>query len=228
MSLILPHKVEEIGAPFVVVCEGYGDVCLIDGLLQLNGIENCKVGCPSRTGTGGDGRDFLNRYLSAIAAVAGKSPENPLRGVLVIVDADEAPQRAFELACRALEFAEFGVPEHPFVANNAGGLKVAVYLIPGQDQTGTLEHLLLRSAFGKAPESEACVDSFMNCIGRAPKDTPNIVAKMKMSALLAGSFPQNPWATPGPLLQSSDNDLVPLDSPHFKHLASFIAEFCRE
>jgi len=58
MSHILPHKVDRIEAPFVVACEGYNDVCLIDQLLNQRGITNCRVGCPSRTGVGGQGKDF--------------------------------------------------------------------------------------------------------------------------------------------------------------------------
>jgi hypothetical protein len=155
MSLILPHKVERIESPFIVACEGFGDACLVEQLLQRRQMENCRVGCPSRT-------------------------------------------------------------------------KVAAYLIPGENQTGTLEHLLLQAKFAAEPSDEARVDSFLNCIGKAPLDKPDSLAKMKMSALVAASFPSNPWATVGPLLQSSKNDLVPIDSPHFKPLGDFLAEFCKE
>ena len=70
MSLILPHKVERLDAPYIVACEGFGDVCFVEQLLKIKRIENYRVGCPSRTGVGGDGKDYLNKYLSAIALAA--------------------------------------------------------------------------------------------------------------------------------------------------------------
>ena len=228
MSYILPHKVERIDAPFVVACEGFGDVCLAEQLLKIKRIENCRVGCPSRTGVGGDGKDYLNKYLSAIALAANNDTVRMLRGLLVVVDADDSPQKAFDIACSALRYAEYPVPDSASTLKEENGIKTAIYLIPGVNEPGTLEHLLLRSAFDKAPTAQACVDTLLECIGRAPIDKPNAVAKMKMSALVAASFPKNPWATPGPLLQSSDNDLIPLDSPHFKHLADYLANFCTE
>src|ERR1019366_10075336 len=107
MSWILPHKVQTIDFPYVVACEGFGDVCLVDQLLQLKGITNCATGCPSRTGVGGDGKDFLNRYLSAISLAANSGAATMLRGILLVVDADESPINAFNSSCSALQYAEF-------------------------------------------------------------------------------------------------------------------------
>jgi hypothetical protein len=146
----------------------------------------------------------------------------------VVVDADDSPKEAFDLACLALRYAEYPVPDSAFSLKVENGFRTAIYLIPGVNESGTLEHLLLRSAFDKAPTAQACVDTLLECIGKTPIDKPNAVAKMKMSAFVAASFPKNPWATPGPLLQSSDNDLIPLDSIHFKHLGDFLAKFCEE
>jgi hypothetical protein len=228
MNYILPHKVERIESPFIVACEGFADVCLIEQLLTLRSTENCRVGCPSRTGVGGDGKDYLNKYLSAIALAANNDTVPALRGLMVIVDADDAPEKAFDLACSALRFAQYPVPDSAFALKDENGVKTAIYLIPGENETGTLEHLLLRAAFDSSKNSEPCIDSFLDCIGKAPADEPNTLAKMKMSALVAAAFPGNPWATPGPLLQSSRNEIVPIDSIHFKHLADFLAKFCTE
>src|ERR1035438_806935 len=132
MSYILPQKVERIESPFIVACEGYGDVCFVDKLFELKKIENCRVGCPSRTGVGGDGKDFLNKYLSAIALAANNDTVQMLRGLLVVMDADDSHQKAFNLACAALQYAEYAVPDAPFKPLETNGFKVAVYLIPGE------------------------------------------------------------------------------------------------
>lgn len=151
-----------------------------------------------------------------------------LRGLLVIVDADDSPQRAFDTACSALRFAQYPIPGSAFAFMDENGVRTAIYLIPGENETGTLEHLLLRAAFDSSDNSEPCIDSFLDCVGKAPDNEPNTLAKMKMSALVAAAFPSNPWATAGPLLQSGRNEIVPIDSIHFKHLAEFLAEFCTE
>ncbi|MGD0548402.1 MAG: DUF3226 domain-containing protein, partial [Terracidiphilus sp.] len=199
MSLILPQKVERIESPFIVACEGFGDVCLVEQLLKFRQIENCRVGCPSRVGVGGDGKDFLNKYLSAIALTANNEAVSTLQGLLVIVDADDSQQKAFDSACAALGFADYPVPDSPFMPKEENGVRTAIYIIPGENESGTLEHLLLRSAFESSKNNEACVDSFLNCIGKVPADQQNTQAKMRMSALVAASFLSNPWATPGPL-----------------------------
>jgi hypothetical protein len=228
MSHILPHKVERIEAPFVVACEGYNDVCLIDKLIDQCSITNCRTGCPSRTGVGGEGKDYLGQYLSAIDFAAAKDTQRTMRGLLLIVDADESPDKAFSAACNALRFAAFPVPDSAFTLIDDNGIRTAIYIVPGVNKEGTLEHLLLRTAFEKTPASEACVDAFLACVDRSTHEKPNTVAKMKMSALVAASFPVNPWATPGMLLQSSKNDLISFDSGHFKHLADFLVGFCTE
>ena len=125
MSWILPHKVERIETPFVIACEGYNDVCLIDKLLGQRGITNCRVGCPSRAGSGGDGKDFLDRYLSALDLVIRKDVRNELRGILLIVDADENPENAFAAACKALRFAQFPVPPSAFTQKEENGVRTA-------------------------------------------------------------------------------------------------------
>jgi hypothetical protein len=228
MSHILPHKVERIEAPFVVACEGYNDVCLIDKLIDQCSITNCRIGCPSRTGVGGEGKDFLGQYLSALDFAARKDTQRTMRGLLLIFDADASPEKAFSAACNALKFAAFPIPDSAFTLKDENGIRTAVYIIPGVNVNGTLEHLLLQAAFDKAPTSKACVDAFLACVGKAPEDRPNCLAKMQMSAFVAASFPANPWATPGMLLQSGKNDLISFDSGHFKHLADFLASFCTE
>jgi hypothetical protein len=228
MSNILPHKVEQIDAPYVVACEGYGDICLISKLLECRGIRNCSVGCPSRTGVGGDGKDYLPKYLDALALAAAKESPQTMKGLLIVIDADKSPQTAFAAACSAFRYAGFVPPDRPFAPKVEQGLKTAVYTIPGPDESGTLEDLLLRSSFEKFPAVGACIDSFLACTGNPMPEDQNTVAKMKMSALVASSHPANPWATPGPLLLSHENKLVPFDSPHFKHLADFLKEFCSE
>ena len=109
----------------------------------------------------------------------------------------------------------------------------AVYLVPGlmlngEQETGTLEDILLRAAFEKNPQFQGCLDTFIGCIGKAPELKSTKKAKMRLSALVGASFPSNPWASVDKLLASSKNELVHIDSIHFKPLDDFLAEFCQE
>src|SRR5579859_490862 len=149
MTFELPQRVTTLSAPFLIACEGYADVRLVDELLQHNQIANCCVGCPSR-----DFASNLPKYLSAIKALLDLQGTS-LRGILVIVDADNSHADSFTQACNALRVADFPVPAQPFVIEG-NAPRVAVYLTPGEGRNGTLEHLLLEAAYLKNPHAEEC------------------------------------------------------------------------
>ncbi|MGA7078160.1 MAG: hypothetical protein WBP70_19265 [Terriglobales bacterium] len=110
------------------------------------------------------------------------------------------------------------------VVQDDKGVKVAVYLVPGKGDSGTLEHLLLRAVFATLPNLEKCLDEFSGCI-KAPKaPNMNVEAKRKMSALSAMFCTENPWCSAN-LMWSDKGNPVPIDSPSFKHLWDFIAAF---
>jgi hypothetical protein len=233
MSQILSIGLKEIKHPFVVVCEGSGDARFVFELLRTRQVENCSVGYPNETDSGSGGKDAIGKYLRAISGWFAAHPEKVLRGILILLDADDNPDSAFELARKALQDVGFLVPGRPFLRALSDGFTSAVYLIPGIKQsgeleTGTLEDVLLKAAFERNPQFQGCLDQFMGCIGKTVDVQPNKQAKMRMSALVGGSFPSNPWASVDRLLASSKNNIVPIDSPHFKHLADFLAEFCTE
>jgi hypothetical protein len=187
---------------------------------------------------GSGGKDAIGRYIDSISNWFSLHSERPLQGILILIDADDDPRSAFGLACKALQDAGLHAPSRAFAcetgeSKEGNPVTVAVYLIPGPMQngvqeTGTLEDILLRAAFEKNPQFEGCLDAFIGCIGKAPELKSNKKAKMRLSALVGASFPSNPWASVDKLLASSKNDLVPIDSIHFKPLGDFLANFCTE
>jgi hypothetical protein len=216
MTLKLPHVVQDIPLPFLIVCDGYSDACLIDEILQHYHISNCNVGCPSDRF-----RPNLPAYLKALKSVMDIRARQ-VQGLLVIVDADESPKSAFNMARKAMRDGGFPAPKNPFTLEDLNP-RVAVYLIPGKDREGTLEHLLLEAAYKKRPKSAKCVEKFLACVGRV-KCSSNKDAKMRLSALVGASCSGNPWASAA-LIWSDKRNPVPINSPCFKQLVSFLRKF---
>ena len=174
MSFLLPRKPETIPLPFVIVCEGHGDACFIDRLLEFNQINNCNIGCPSREGCEDQQGDTdLQRYLAGVSLVMSKT--NPkLQGLLVVVDANDHPNTQFDAAVGALAFAEFPAPSRPFSIETVNGFRVAVFLMPGNGKTGTLENVLLEAALSRTPAFEPCLEAFATCTGVIASSSPGL------------------------------------------------------
>jgi|ERR1039457_5311162 hypothetical protein len=220
---ILPRKVNGIPQPFLVVCEGYGDVCFIDALLGFRHITNCDVGCPSLEGGTGTGRDAIPAYLKSVQTAIQLGKAN-LHGLLVIADANGDATVSFNFMSAALHDATFPVPTGPFTIEG-NPFRVGIFLIPGNGKTGCLEHILWDAAVQRTPELAECVDDFSLCtgghIGAAPS---NKQAKMRMSAIVAAHCMDNPWASPA-LMWSDAGNPVPIDSSCFIELGDFLATF---
>src|ERR1035438_799649 len=159
-SFVLPKPPAALPLPYVIVCEGFGDAVFIDSLLRHHAINNCSIGCPNRdTCKGLPGKTELQQYLGALEFIYKAQKPLPLRGVLVVVDADKKPSSQFSDAKEALEFAEFSpVPEKAFEIYEANGFRVAVFIMPGEGRTGTLEHVFLTAALDGKPELRECLD----------------------------------------------------------------------
>jgi hypothetical protein len=223
MSSILPHEINSIPQPFLVVCEGYGDVRFIDALLEFKKIRNCNVGCPSQKGGFGTGKDAIPSYLKAIQT-AVLSKKALLQGILVIADADEDAADSFNLMVTALTSAKFSAPSAPFSIEGSP-LRVSIFLMPGQGRNGCLEHILWDAAVGKTPTVEQCVKDFSVCTGgHIMAASSNFQAKMKMSAVVAAFCKDNPWASAG-LMWSDAGNPVPIESTRFDEISTFLATF---
>jgi hypothetical protein len=85
--------------PFIAVCEGFGDVCFIAELLEHRNVQLCNVGCPTQRHFG-DGRDAIPAYLKAIS-----TDQKGLKGILVIVDSDDEPEKRFKSMAEGLSEA---------------------------------------------------------------------------------------------------------------------------
>jgi hypothetical protein len=201
-----------------------GDARFVDELLRFKGITNCSVGCPSRqSAKGKTGKDAFPDYLASVQIARGRVDSARLLGLLVIADADANAQGAFKTITTGLGVAAFPAPKAPFSIEEAG-IRVAVYLLPGEGKPGTLEHLLLDAVFAKTPSLPECLDKFSTCTGALSSSKPNQLAKMRMSVLAAAFCEDNPWCSAN-TMWSDDKNPVPINSACFNHIGDFLTEF---
>jgi hypothetical protein len=224
VTFIQPQALDFLPHPFFIATEGIGDARLIDELLQFRGITNCSVGCPSRISSKGKtGKDAFPDYFAAIQTARRRVDSTQLLGLLVVADADANAGEAFGAIRTGLDQAAFPAPDKPF-SIEGNPFRTAVYLLPGEGKTGTLEHLLLDAAFVKAPSLQDCLDDFSTCTGALRSSKPNKLAKMRMSALAAAFCEDNPWCS-AHTMWSDDKNPVPIDSPCFNHIGDFVTRF---
>jgi hypothetical protein len=205
--------------PFVVVCEGHSDVRFVAALLKHRGIGNCNVGCPTSTTAEGDGRSNIPTYIKAIA-----NNKKGLRGIFVVIDADRDPKEAFDFSARALSGPGFPVPDEPFQVHESGGMRTAVFLVPGKDKTGTMEHLFLEAALQKNRDAERCLFEFAKCTKASERWEDNPRAKMQIGALVAAFCHDDPLCSLSWIWNKKFNP-IPIESECFKPLADLISTF---
>lgn len=223
MTFILPPELVSLPHPFVIVTEGMSDARLVDKLLQLRGIRNCSVGCPSDKSSKGTGKNAFGRYFQVIQVARARTTSARTAGLLVVADADDDADKTFQAIGDALATARFPAPSQPF-SIEGDVFRIAAYLLPGEHRAGTLEHLLLEAAFKHNPHVEKCLDELSACTGRLRSSNPNKHAKMRMSALAAAFCEDNPWCSAN-LMLCDPNSPVPVESPCFDHIANFLVRF---
>jgi|HubBroStandDraft_6_1064221.scaffolds.fasta_scaffold66359_3 hypothetical protein len=208
-------------ASFLIVCEGYGDACFADAILERHNITNYQVGCPTQRTVGGEGRNNITKFLQAIATHPNAKL---LRGIIVMIDADEDSDGSFREAAAALTDAHFSPPATAYAASQGTVPKTAIVLIPRNGTLGTLEHLLLDAAFDRDPTLRKCVDDFANCCGNVDGWPANKQAKMKLTASIAARCEELPSSSLAWIWNKNGNP-IPIDSRHFDHLVGFFRDF---
>ncbi len=224
MTFVQPPTLDLLPQPFFIVTEGIGDARFIDELLKFKGITNCSVGCPSRQSSKDKtGKDAFPDYFAAIQTARSRVASTRLLGLLVIADADANADEAFAAIRTGLSLAAFPAPGNPF-SIDGNDFRVAVYLMPGEGKTGTMEHLLLDAALARRPSLRKCLDDFSTCTGALRSSKPNKLAKMRMSALAAAFCEDNPWCSAN-TMWSDDKNPVPIESACFNPLGDFLIRF---
>lgn len=198
----------------VIVCEGFHETGLVCALLRHLNIDNCDVTFPKKK-DGKDGIADMVRLISAIPHVTG---------IAIVRDADTNAQGAFEEACTAYE-APFDVPQQPFVVMRGRHKTTGIFLMPGKDRTGTLEHLLLDAAFATHQPLAECIAALERCNQRSQNWAENKKAKMRMQCAVASFCEDDPQCSLGFIWHKGADNPLDIASPVFDELGGFLRAF---
>jgi hypothetical protein len=210
-----PFKPE---SPLVIVGEGFQDAGFICALLRHLKIENCDVTFPKKKRDKANGKDGMIEMAKLMVQ------EPDLKGIALVRDADVNSGTAFEEACLAFE-SPYKAPKKPFAVEKGKTLTSAVFLVPGNGKTGTLEHLLLEAVFANHKDLEKCVLSFEACRKNTATWTNNKKAKMKMQSVIASFCEDDPGCSLGFIWFKGADNPIDIASPVFNELSDFLKAF---
>jgi hypothetical protein len=206
-------------SPYVIVCEGYRDLGMICALLKHIGIDNCDVTYPKKV-DGANGESGISAVVNLLAA-----DFEDLRGIAIIRDADEDPVKAFKEASSAFK-APLKAPKKSF-SIEGDKFRTGVFLIPGKDKLGALEHLLLEAISTERADILPCVETFRGCCGESLTWTSKKQAKAKMACIIATHCKDDPCCSLAYMWGKRD---IPIDISHpaFNEPTEFLKEFSAE
>jgi hypothetical protein len=200
-------------SPRVIVCEGLHDSGFICALLKHLRIQNCDVTFPKKK-EGKDGIADMVRLLSQ---------ESTVTGIAVIRDADTDANDAFATACEGYE-KPFDPPQQPFVVAR-GKKTTGIFLMPGRNRTGALEHLLLDAIFATHQALADCIQALDACNDRSRDWSENQKAKMKMQCAIACFCQDNPSSSLGFIWSKGVDNPLDIASPLFGEIGQFLTDF---
>jgi hypothetical protein len=162
----------KIQSPNLLIVEGREDELFFGALanrLELQNIQVLPLG----------GKTQLRSRLKALAAAPGFAAVTSLG---LVRDANGDPTAAFQSVRDALIAAKLSAPKRPVVSAGRSP-RVAVMILPGEDEPGMLEDLCLR-AVGQEP-SMLCVEQFFQCLQQQRLPLPHHISKAKVHTYLA-------------------------------------------
>jgi hypothetical protein len=210
-----PFKPE---STLVIVCEGFQDAGFICALLRHLGISNCDVTFPKKKRDGANGEGGIAAMVNLLSAVPS------VQGIAIIRDSDDNATHSFEKACAAY-VKPFDSPKEPFIVERGRHKTAGVFLMPGKNKTGALEHLLLESVFTTHLSLANCITTLETCNQRVINWNENKKAKMKMQCVIASFCHDDPGCSLGFIWQKGTDNPIDIASPVFQELATFLRGF---
>jgi hypothetical protein len=186
--------------------------------------------------TGAGGRDQFGSYLLGLPSIRGFYD---LTDIILVADCDDKPDESFKYICdqisnakpQATPLVTFTAPKIPNVprAKDAslarGEPYISILMLPWAGEVGCLETLCLKSAADAAPAVAVCMEEYAQCVS-VDQWPVSKQAKMKLQALMAGAFKDNPAIALGRVWTENPKEtLVPLKHPCFDRLETFLKSF---
>ena len=161
-----------ISKQLILLCEGHADKAFLQALLdsdaQLANRFDIPFPIDEADWSPGDPRfggwQAFDKMLHAIRA--DRVAWNALKGILIVADSGDTPQKRFKEICGVINsVGGVNVPTQPLVAAQgvANCPPIAVMMLPGDNTAGALETLLVQAVTGKRRWMLRCVDCFLSC-----------------------------------------------------------------
>jgi hypothetical protein len=203
---------ESIITPVYVICEGDSDKAFLECLQS-----NYQLG--SFGVKAAEGKDKYRRVLDGLQAASGRES---LQTLVLFMDADESADATFMQIQADLHATGFPVPQEPFTIVE-GQPKVSIFLFPGRNRTGTLEHILVPAALESRPDVAECLGQFCACVPHLPLWSANKFVKMQLQIFTAACHEDDPCRPLRWILKRSDTP-IPVTSQHYQEVVDFLRQ----
>jgi hypothetical protein len=192
--------------PYQLICEGKADEVFFSRLLRA-GHKDVEVRCPRKDDpNGGLGKTSIRRRLIGL-----QSKFEIVTRVILVVDSDDDPTKAFGDACTEFEEANEANPKKQYpipkqaavVALSNDGPSTAIVLIPDTEEKGCLDSPLPSFEEKYSEDLLKCAQTFCDCIKASTRGQAR-EAKVRLRSLIAASHHRNPGISLSLLLEEKN------------------------
>lgn len=211
---------EKFEQPWLLLCEGVGDLNFFTTLFKTHGIGGFHIRFPQKENAYGGGVTNFGKDLSNISV--NQSFLDNVKSVLVVSDNDVDMKKSFEQVQKELTESKFPVPTaERTVAKKANYPSVVVLMLP-IGRTGNLESLCLESAYTKWA-LKTPLDEF---VAKCPANGWDIgkQAKMRAQTILAATNNKQPDTGFASHWKQKEEFQIPVDHACFDSLVRFLRD----
>ena len=187
--------------PIVLVCEGKADYCFFKKIIEERNLQALNV-VPA------NGFEEIERVLKGIRADQARFVKT--KGILIATDSRDLPTSTFARVATMVRRAGYSaIPAAPLEIA-AGTPQMAVMLVPGPAQSGSLETLCIDALIGDRTWLKDCVDAFLGCGElEALKRSQEKLSKARFCALVAATFEHDPSRAVSLAFSANERKRVP-------------------
>jgi len=235
-----PKITTDFTKPWLILGEGESDKFVFESIVSGLGLADFQVEFPrlKADDTGGIGRFAFYLALLSIS----QSAVSKLKAILLVVDNDEHPDRAFKSVQKIIRSANkqmpkfidnpklYAIPAKPLepAISPDGAPTVIVMMLPWTDERGALETLCLPAFYGKWKKvwasMEADLDNFVNTSPASGWETTD-QSKARMQCSIAATCEKDPNTPLNKLFKRPKKYHFSTKHPTFNRVKKFLMNF---